>query len=234
MTFSQLHERLRIEIVRRIDRGQLTGTLLARQTGLRASHISNFIHKKRKLSLPALDRVLAAQLLSIEDLMPEANRISIEQMVDGTTLVPLVSQATAIHSPTINRRSIIELVHLPSEALDQLRPRRSLARRDWQRFLAVRLNAAQAKPMSPILNAGALIVLDRHYNSFIPNHPTRPNVYAVKVANSLLFRYANYDSSRIILRPHSLDHHVELLRIGADESPSTCIVGRVCLVINEL
>lgn len=234
MNFSQLHERLRAEIARRIDRGQLTGTLLARQTGLRASHISNFIHKKRNLSLPALDRVLAAQVLSIEDLMPEANRGSIEQMVEGTTIIPLVSQATAIHSPTINRRSIVELVHLSSGILEQLRPRRSLARRDWQRFLAVRLNAAQARPMIPVLSTGAIVILDRHYNSMAPNAPSRPNIYAVNVANALLFRYVSYDANRVILRPHSLEYPVELLRLGVDESPATCIIGRVCLVINEL
>ena len=234
MTFSQLHERLRVEMARRIERGQLSGTLLARQTGLRASHLSNFIHRKRNLSLSALDRVRAAQALSIEDLMPEANRSSIEQMVEGTTLVPLVSQATAIHSPAINRRSILELVHMSSEVLEQLRPGRSLARKDWQRFLAVRLNAVQARPMSPMLSPGAVLILDRHYNSVAPHEPSRPNMYAVNVNNTLAFRYVSYDSNRVILRPHSLEHPVELLRLGPDESPSSCIVGRVCLAINEL
>ncbi len=67
---SSLHERLRLEISRRIDRGPLTGTLLARQTGLESSHISKLLHRKRKLSLAALDRVLASQRLRIEDLPP--------------------------------------------------------------------------------------------------------------------------------------------------------------------
>ena len=67
---SSLHEGLRLEISRRIDRGLLTGTLLTRQTGLQSSHISKLLHRKRKLSLAALDRVLASQRLSIEDLMP--------------------------------------------------------------------------------------------------------------------------------------------------------------------
>lgn len=234
MTFSQLHERLRVEIARRVSRGQLTGTLLAKQTGLRAAHISNFIHNKRNLSLPALDRVLAAQVLSIEDLMPEINRLSIEQMVDGTTLVPLVSHSTAIHAPVINRRSILELIHLSAESLEHLRPKRSLARKDWQRFLAVRVNATQAKPMSPLLSAGAVVVLDRHYNSFAPVNPSRQNIYAINFANSLAFRYVGYETNRIVLRPHSLDHPVELLQLAADESPAAYVVGRICVVINEL
>lgn len=234
MNFSQLHERLRIEIARRIDRGQLTGTLLARQTGLRASHLSNFIRRKRKLSLSALDRVLAAQALSIEDLVPEANRNPTEQTMEGTTLIPLVSNTTAIHSPVINQRSIIELIHLPSGILNQLRPRRTLARREWQRFLAIRLTAVQAEPMAPLLAPRSIVVLDRHYNSLVPHNPARPNIYAVNVANSLSFRYVSYDANRIILRPYSLDHPVEILRLAVDESPSSCIVGRVCLAIAEL
>jgi hypothetical protein len=234
MNFSQLHERLRMEIGRRIDRGQLTGTLLARQTGLRAPHLSNFIHRKRMLSLSALDRVLAAQLLSIEDLLPESTRTEAEPATEDASIVPLVSASTALHSPAVNQRSTLELIHLPAGMLDQLRPRRTLARRDWQRFVAVRLSAAQARPMEPVLSAGSVAVLDRHYNSLAPNQPPRPNIYAVNISNTLVFRYVSYDANRLILRPYALDCPVELLRLGPEESPSDCIVGRVCVTITEL
>ena len=234
MNFSQLHERLRIEIARRIDRGQLTGMLLARQTGLRASHLSNFIRRKRNLSLSALDRVLVAQLLSIEDLLPEANRSAVEPITEDASIVPLVSPATALHSPVVNQRSILELIHLPTGSLDQLRPRRTLARRDWQRFLAVRLSPTQAQPMNPVLSADSVVIIDRHFNSLAPNHPSRPNIYAVNAANKLVFRYVSYEANRLILRPHALDCPVELLRVSAEESPSASIVGRVCVAIAEL
>jgi hypothetical protein len=68
MNFSQLHERLRLEVLRRIDRGALSGSLLARQTGFPQSHISNFLHRKRTLSIEGADRLLAAQMLSVADL----------------------------------------------------------------------------------------------------------------------------------------------------------------------
>ena len=58
MIFLELHERLRLEVWRRIDRGVLSRALLARQTGLAQAHISNFLHRRRRLSLPALDRLL--------------------------------------------------------------------------------------------------------------------------------------------------------------------------------
>jgi hypothetical protein len=235
MNFSQLQERLRMELGRRIDRGQLTGTLLARQTGLRQSHLSNFIRRKRQLSLSALDRVLAAQSLSVEDLLPESSRTEAEPpTAEDFSIVPLVSAATALHSPVVNQRSILELIHLPTGMLDQLRPRRTLARRTWQRFVAVRLSAAQARPMDPVLTGGSVAVLDRHFNSLAPNQPPRPNIYAVDVSNTLVFRYVSYDADRLILRPHALDFPVELLRLGPEESPSDCIVGRVCVIITEL
>jgi hypothetical protein len=234
MNFSQLHERLRMEIARRIDRGQLTGTLLARQSGLRAPHLSNFIRRKRKLSLSALDRVLAAQLLSVEDLLPESARSESVPIIGDVSIVPLVSASTALHSPVVNQRSILELIHLPAGMVDQLRPRRTLARRDWQRFVAVRLSAAQARPMDPVLSAGSVAILDRHFNSLAPNQPSRPNIYAVNVSNTLAFRYVSFDANRLILRPHALDHPVELLKLAADESPSACIAGRVCIIISEL
>lgn len=223
-----------MEIVRRIDRGQLTGTLLSRQTGLRAPHLSNFIRGKRKLSLSALDRVLAAQLLSVEDLLPEASRTAAEAAAENPSIVPVVSAATALNSPHVNQRSILQLIHLPAGMLDQLHARRTLARRDWQRFVAVRLSPAHIKPMEPVLTAGMVVVLDRHYNSLAPHHPSRPNVYAVDLMHTLAFRYVSYDANRLILRPHALDSPVELLKLGSDQSPSALIVGRVCVAISEL
>ena len=241
MNAAQLHERLRIEIARRIDRGLITGTLLARQTGLRPAHISNFLHRKRRLSLAAFDRILASQALSVEDLLPHFDRsgpsspaIPQEMQQERLDSVPLVSQATAIHAPGISAKATIELIRLPAGILDQLRPRRAVVRRRWQRFVAVRVSAPQAAPMSPVLTPNAIGVLDRDYNSLAPYLPPRPSLYGVNIGGDLSFRYVSFEADHLILRPHSLEHPVELLSLGAAESPSTYIVGRVCLSISEL
>jgi hypothetical protein len=237
MNVAQLHERLRLEISRRIDRGVLTGALLARQTGLQSPHISNFLHRKRKLSLNAIDRILAAQMLSVEDLLPLDSRRHVSvpgPLEDGLSSAPLVSQATAARSPQVSSLAILELIRLPAGILEQLPPRRALIRRDWQRFLAVRVTPAQASPMEPILAPHAIVVLDRHYNSLASYQPTRPNLYAVSVGDSLSFRYVSFDADRLILRPHSLNHPVELIGIDPGESPSAAIIGRVCIGISEL
>ncbi|HZD47637.1 MAG TPA: helix-turn-helix transcriptional regulator [Silvibacterium sp.] len=242
MNAAQLHERLRLEIARRIDRGLITGTLLARQTGLKPSHISNFLHRKRRLSLTAIDRILAAQSLSVEDLLPplfSRSASSVPAIPSGVhegklDSVPLVSQATAIHSPAVSSRTTIELIRLPAGILDQLRPRRAIIRREWQRFVAVRVSAAQAIPMTPVLAPQAIVVLDRHYNSLASHLPSRPSLYAVNIANDLSFRYVSFEAEHLVLRPYALEHPVELLSLGAAESPSGYIVGRVCICISEL
>jgi hypothetical protein len=88
--------------------------------------------------------------------------------------------------------------------------------------------------MGPVLAPDAIVVLDRHYNSLAPYRPPRPNLYAVGVGDSLSFRYVSFDEDRLILRPHALDHPVELLNLGVSDSPSDSIVGRVCICISEL
>ena len=70
MNFQDLHELLRLELLRRIDRGTLTQSRLAQQAGFQQAHISNFLNRKRALSLEGLDRVLASQNLSIDQILP--------------------------------------------------------------------------------------------------------------------------------------------------------------------
>src|SRR3979411_2524835 len=70
MNFQDLHELLRLELLRRIERGTLTGSRLAQQAGFQQAHISNFLNRKRARSLDALARVLAPQTLSIDQILP--------------------------------------------------------------------------------------------------------------------------------------------------------------------
>ena len=58
MKFRVLQDNLRKALWERIDQGDLTGIRLARQTGFKQAHISNFLNKKRGLSLEGMDKVL--------------------------------------------------------------------------------------------------------------------------------------------------------------------------------
>src|SRR5437879_11495894 len=72
MKFKSLQENLRKTLWGRIDEGDLTGLRLAEQTGFKQAHISNFLNRKRSLSLEGMDRVLGVQHLSILDLLDPA------------------------------------------------------------------------------------------------------------------------------------------------------------------
>ncbi len=237
MNFSQLHEQLRLELLRRIGRGMLSGTLLARQTGLRAAHISNFLHSKRRLSLDALDRVLSAQSITIEELAMQASGRHIQahkQNVVPANNIALVSQSVAMHESQIRTSSVLELIQLPPGYLDHLRTRRSPDRRGWERFIAVRASYMQAEAMVPAILPHAILVIDRHYNSLIPYRPPMPSIYALQQGNAMLFRYATAHGNTMVLRPHKLEHAIELIELKPEESPGKFIVGRVCVIISEM
>src|SRR5260370_11283289 len=69
MKFRVLQDNLRNTLWERIDEGDLTGLRLAQQTGFKQAHISNFLNRKRGLTLEGMDRVLAVQHLSVLDLL---------------------------------------------------------------------------------------------------------------------------------------------------------------------
>lgn len=237
MNFLELHERLRLETWRRIDQGILSSSLLARRTGLAQAHISNFLHRRRRLSLPALDRVLLAQELGVEDLSPPGTgpAASAQQRQPSfADVVPVVAQAAAMLSPLIPPRAVQATLHLPPGWLSGFPVRRSVSRRSWERFVAVRVTAAQALPMDPVLRVGSVVVIDRHFNSLATLRPPIPNLYGIRAgASQLLFRHVVFESGRLVLRPRALEYPVEVIELAPQESPADLLVGRVCLCISE-
>jgi hypothetical protein len=234
MNFAQMHERLRLELLRRIQRGSLSVSLLARQTGFGQGHLSNFLHARRQLSLDAMDRILNAQHLAAADLLP-AGQLA-DSWLEGElgSAVPVVSHATALFEPMIRPSAINSLLHLPASALKSVRARATSARRAWHRFVAVRVPAADALPMEPLLLPDAIVLIDRQYNSLAPYRPNRPNLYAVGQGAHLTFRYVEYFSGRLVLRPLNLTSPVELLEVAAGGTPYDLIVGRIVFIMNEL
>ena len=234
MNITQMHERLRLELLRRIQRGTLSVSLLARQTGFGQSHLSNFLHCKRQLSLEAMDRVLASQRMAASDLLPATYNARAAPVDEGESeTVPVVSHFAAMFEPIIRASGVQAVLHLPEGMLESARARVSGARKAWQRFVAVRISSADALPMEPVILPDALVLLDRHYTSLMPYRPDRPNLYAVRRDSHLMLRYVDYTASRLVLRPHNIAFPVELAEIDPGEAPSDRIVGRVALILNE-
>jgi transcriptional regulator with XRE-family HTH domain len=238
MNFSQLQERVRFELLRRIERRTLSVSLLARQTGLGQSHISNFLRTRRGLSLGTLDKILAALRLTVADLLP-AQRAVRGELLDGqvgeTGQIPLVSHAVALGEPYIRASSVQTMVPFPAGSVQGLRERCTHARRQWERFVAVRMGAVEAQAMEPLVGAEALVVLDRHYNSFraYRERGGEANVYGVRVGMELKVRYADFQAGRVVLRPLGMGFPVEVVEPAGGETANDLLVGRVVLVLRE-
>ncbi|MDR3736014.1 MAG: helix-turn-helix domain-containing protein [Acidobacteriaceae bacterium] len=235
MNFRDLHEHLRLELLRRIERGVLTGSLLARQTGFRQAHISNVLNRRRLFSLEGLDRILAAQNISIEQIVPFEHPLDsrLPSRAAETSLIPIASPSEVLHRPTVQHDGAHSL-RLPTACLRDNRSRPAPQRVHWQRYVAVTLDREQAEPMHPLLTIGSVVVIDRHYTSLAHYHAPHPTLYAVNYGGSLLFRFVSLEDCHLVLRPLSLEHPVRLLRLGTHAQPADFIMGRACLLLTGI
>jgi hypothetical protein len=212
---------------------------------LRRAHISNFLNRRRSLSLDGLDRVLAAQNLSVDDLMPHSGmplEISGSAAADGRNAggreaaepVPVVAHSTAMEDAVVRAGSVIEMVYISTSRMAASRARPSARTAHWQRFVAIRADAPQASAMDPMIAADAIVVIDRHYNSPAPYRAQQRTLYAVRSGSGLMLRFLEFDDARLVLRPLSLEFPVQVIAVGENESPGDYVVGRVSLIFSEV
>lgn len=224
-----------MELLGRIESGSLTGTVLARQSNFKQAHISNFLNGKRSLSLEGLDRVLAAQGLTVDQLMPLELAAAAEPAQAGEMeAVPVVTAATAMTEPVVRPGAVIEMVQVPAAGLRSNRwwaPEKYVR---WQRYVAVRADAQQAAAMEPVLVPGAIAVIDRHYRSLAVYRAQQRTLYAVRTGAGLALRYVELDGGNLVLRPLAQAFPVQVLALRAHETPADYLVGRVCVVVSEL
>jgi hypothetical protein len=211
---------------------------LNQPSGLAEAHISNFLNRKRALSLEGLDRVLAAQDLRIEEILPleltAGAKQTVEPEADPVESIPIVSPSSAMEDVSIAPAATIETIPISSSRLYGNRARPVARRSHWQRFLAVRTDAQQAAAMAPLLSPGSIAVLDRHYNSLAPYRESHASIYAIRFGPMLVLRHVDFDERHLILKPYVRDFPVQLLPLIANESPGDYIVGRVCMVIADV
>jgi hypothetical protein len=235
--FKGLQENLRKTLLGRIDEGVLTGLRLAEQTGFKQAHISNFLNRKRSLSLEGMDKVLNVQHLSVLDLLDptEVNkRASIpppsEDEFDNVFLVDGLVAAT---QPLIMSMRVREIQKFKRSFLRKLRANLHGRRRDWERFVAIRADA-DAMSMYPRVLPGATVLIDRHYNSLEPYRRGEPNIYAAFVNGTCILRYAEMAGENLVLRPHNQSYSVEIVPLGKGQTAADSLIGRVCYVGTEI
>jgi len=234
MKFRTLQDNLRKALWRRIEDGNLTGLRLAEQTGFKQAHISNFLNRKRGLSLEGMDKVLSVQRLSVLDLL-DPNEINKRASIlpppdDEFQNVLLVEGAVAAVEPLIMNMSVKEILKFKKSFLRKLRPEMEGHREGWERFVLIKADAREGMSMYPRLLPGATVLLDRHYNSLKPYRKGESNMYAVNKYGACTVKYVEPGGKHLILRPHNQAYPVEVLPLEEGKDASDYIVGRVCYV----
>ena len=234
MKFKVLQENLRKTLWERIEEGDLTGLRLAEQTGYRQAHISNFLNRKRGLSMEGMDKILKVQGLSVLDLLDrgEVNkRASIPPpSKDGFENVLMVASATAATQPVIMRMRVKDILKFKKSFLKKLRPETVGARSRWERFVLVKVDARQGMSMYPRLLPGATVLIDRHYNSLKPYRKGESSMYAVAKHGECTVKYVEQAGRHLVLRPHNPAYPVEVLPMEEGKSASDYLIGRICHV----
>ena len=237
MSFQRLQDRLRKRLLAQIDGGQLTGLGLAQMIGYQQAHISNYLNRKRSLSLEAMDRVLAALRWTVVDLIDDAElKTRLERMSppEGDyENVPLVEGANALAQPVLGAHHIGEVLKFKRTFLRRLRADAVGGRSQWQRFVLVKVDAREGMSMYPRMMPGATLLVDRHYNSLRPYRRNERNMYAVRSGNAWTVKYVEVAGKALVLRPENKEYPVSVVQIEDKESPSEYILGRVAHVAIE-
>src|SRR5579859_5886403 len=233
MKFKALQENMRKALWERIDEGELTGLRLANQTGFRQAHISNFLNRKRSLSLEGMDRVLSVQRLSVLDLLDpdEVNKRATlaAPSDDEFENIFVVEGEVAANQPLIMSMKVREIQKFRRGFLRKLRPDLHGKRADWERFVAIKIGA-DGMSMYPRLLPGATVLIDRHYNSLQPYRKNESNMYAVKKDGGCTIKYVELAGNALVLRPHNQSYPISVIPIEEGQTYSDHIVGRVCHV----
>ena len=234
MKFKVLQENLRKTLWHRIEEEGLTGLRLAEQTGFKQAHISNFLNRKRGLSLEGMDKVLRVQHLSVLDLL-DPNEVNKRASIlppseDEFQNVLQVDGAIAAAEPLVMSMNVKEIVKFKKNFLHSLRPEMEGHRDDWERFVVIQVDGRDGMSMYPRLLPGATVLIDRHYNSLKPYRKGESNMYAVNKDGTSTVKYVELAGNNLVLRPHNQAYPVEIMPIEADKNAGNYLVGRVCYV----
>src|SRR5579872_472072 len=238
MKFKVLQDNLRKILWERIETGELTGLKLAQQTGFKQAHISNFLNKKRGLSLEGMDKVLLVQHLSVLDLL-DPSEVSKRATIlppsgDEFENVLLTDAPTAATQPLIASMHVQEILKFKKTFLRKLKAETEGDRSGWQRFVLIKVDAREAMSMYPRLMPGATLLIDRHYNSLKPYRKGEFNMYAVRKDDDCTIRYVETAGNHLILRPNNPSFPVEVMTMDEGTSVGDYLVGRVCHVGMEV
>ncbi len=234
MSFEKLQDRLRRKVLAHIEARQITGLKLAALAGFQQAHMSNFLNRKRSLSLEAMDSVLAALRWSVLDLFEDTD---LEERVDRVLPsdneyenVSLIENPAVLAHPSVTTAQIKEVLKFKRTFLKRIKPDATSGRSKWQRFLLVKADAREGMSMYPRLLPGSTLLIDRHYNTLRPYRKNERNMYAVRYNGGWTIKYVEQAGKTLVLRPHNESYPISVVQVEDNERAEDHILGRVCHV----
>jgi transcriptional regulator with XRE-family HTH domain len=234
MVISDLHSRLRALIGERIDAKELTGTELAKRAGFQQAHISNFLNQRRGLSVEAMDRLMEVMGLDVSDLLPAVkHRQAAGEGGDaGFGSIPVVTAGALLQSD-FGESEVVEFLRFKKSFLRRIKAEMANQRENWQRFVMMKADRESGEAMRPRLLPGAMLLIDRHYNSLRSYRRREPNLYVVKSGEQSAVRYVELQGNQLTLRPENQKCGLGYVEIQKGKTFADYVVGRVAHIAIE-
>src|SRR3954470_17500776 len=137
VNFRSLQDQLRERLLAHIAAGELTGLRLARDTGFQQAHISNFLKRKRGLSLEAMDLILKATRISLAELWPSPKDQHVRRRQasgdsTGFLTIPILENENCV-ATQVPKQDPRDSLKLASRMATRLRPAMQTPREHWER-----------------------------------------------------------------------------------------------------
>lgn len=233
MLVSDLHEHIRQHVLAAVKSRMITGTALAERIGVKQAHISNFLLGRRGLSIDSMDALLVALGLNVEQLVAVADQTQVRKEPASTIEgVPIV-QLQAAMKPTFANDEVQGKIGFSKALLRRLKAEPPDTRKLWVRFISVKADKALSAPMSPRLESGSVLLIDRHYFSLEDHRKNEPNLYLIRKDEVCMVRWVEMQRTQLCLRPERNDYPLDFISINGKNPLESCIVGRVAHISTE-
>jgi hypothetical protein len=216
--------------------GELTETALAEKTGFRQAHISNFLLRKRGLSVRATDDVLLAEELSVLDLVKQEEldeRFPLPPALEGDYANVLLVASKDAMLPQVLARNVLDVVKIKQSLLRRMRADVGANREHWARFLLIHPSREDCEAMRPRLVPRCMVLLDRHYNALAPYRRGDHPMCAVRCGDELMIRYVSLEGRTLALQGQTHKSRLHFVPVPGGAEARDLIVGRVAYVWME-
>jgi transcriptional regulator with XRE-family HTH domain len=233
MLVSDLHERIRQHVLATIKSRVITGTALAERIGVRQAHISNFLLGRRGLSIDSMDAILNVLGINVERLVAVADQTLLRNKPSSALEnVPSI-QIQAAMNPTFANDEVQGTIGFTEALLRRLKAEPPDTRKLWVRFISVKADKGLSAPMSPRLENGSVLLIDRHYCSLEDHRKNEPNLYLIRKDEVCMVRWVEMQGTQLCLRPERNDYPLDFISIDRKNPIESSIVGRVAHIGTE-